>query len=119
MEARHSMSRTRTLYRTNAVTGEVERIDVSPDYQSTPDRAPLFTDRYMEGHQAQDGTDISSRSKRRDYMKANNLADYGDFEGVRARADKERAAFYDPNGKHDTQSRRESIARAMESRNRR
>ena len=108
--------RRRFVYRTNPDTGQVESFEVGADYQSVQDRAPLFTDRYMEGHRAQDGTDIGSRTKRRDYMRANNLADYSDFEGVRAQAAKERAAFYDPTAKHDTQSRREAIARAMESR---
>lgn len=108
--------RRRFVYRNNPDTGQVESFEVGADYQAVAERAPLFTDRFMEGHQAQDGTDIGSRAKRRDYMRANNLADYSDFEGVREKAAKERAAFFDPNAKHDTQARREAIARAMESR---
>lgn len=42
-------------------------------------RVPVFTDRYMEGVQATDGTDIGSRAKRRRYMQENGLADYDDF----------------------------------------
>ncbi|RKH09003.1 hypothetical protein D7X74_30435 [Corallococcus sp. CA047B] len=108
--------RRRFVYRTNPETGQVESHEVSADYQSVEARAPLFTDRFMEGAQAQDGTDISSRTKRRDYMRAHNLADTSDFTGTLEAATKERARFYDADSKHDTQARREAVARAMEGR---
>ena len=55
-------------------------LEVGEDW-APPDaeRMPLYTDRFMEGQTAQDGTDIGSRRKRADYMKANNLADASDF----------------------------------------
>lgn len=41
--------------------------------------APIMVDRFMEGAVTQDGVDIGSRRKRRDYMKATNSADASDF----------------------------------------
>lgn len=44
------------------------------------DRALMVvTDRYMEGVRAEDGTDISSRQKRAEYMRRNGLADAADY----------------------------------------
>ncbi|NBD11823.1 hypothetical protein [Corallococcus silvisoli] len=108
--------RRRFVYRSNPDTGQVESFEVGADYQSVEARTPLFTDRFMEGHCAQDGTDISSRAKRRDYMRAHDLADTSDFTGVWERAAQERARFYGSNAQHDTQARREAIVRAMEGR---
>lgn len=104
--------RRRWVYRTNPETGQVQAVEVGQDYTSAEERAPLFTDRYMEGDRAQDGTDISSRAKRREYMHVRGLADVSDFTGTWEAAEKRRADFYA--GKHDTQQRREAIARAME-----
>lgn len=41
--------------------------------------APIMVDRFMEGARTQDGIDIGSRTKRRDYMKATGSADTSDF----------------------------------------
>jgi hypothetical protein len=68
-----------------------EPVEVSEDFASHADRQPLFTDRFMEGDRATDGTDIGSRSKRRDYMQANGLADVADFTEHWKRAEAERA----------------------------
>ncbi|AAK94381.1 hypothetical protein Mx8p46 [Myxococcus phage Mx8] len=104
--------RRRYVYRPNPETGRVESIEVTPDYQSVEERQPVYTDRYMEGTVATDGTDIGSRTKRRAYMQANGLADADDFTGVWAAAEKKRAEFYA--GKQGTQERRQDIARAIE-----
>jgi hypothetical protein len=56
-----------------------EPVEVSPDYQRYEERQPLFTDRWREGSRATDGTDIGSRAKERDYMKATGLAHASDF----------------------------------------
>jgi hypothetical protein len=39
----------------------------------------LAGDRHYDGLQAQDGTDLSSRTKHREYMKRNNLTMTSDF----------------------------------------
>jgi hypothetical protein len=56
--------------------------------------APIMVDRFMEGAVATDGTDIGSRRKRKDYMRATGAADrsdYGPGYGERVRAARERA----------------------------
>ncbi|WFG54186.1 hypothetical protein Mx9_p79 [Myxococcus phage Mx9] len=106
------VSRRRFVYRPNPETGRVEAVEVTPDYQSVEERQPVYTDRYMEGDRATDGTDIGSRTKRRAYMQANGLADADDFKGVWDKAEKQRADFFQ--GRHDTQARRQDIARAIE-----
>ena len=70
---------------------------------------PVVTDRYMEGVQATDGTDIGSRAKRRAYMQAHGLADADDFKGVWAKSAEERAARQA--GVLDSAERREVIGR--------
>lgn len=56
--------------------------------------APIMVDRFMEGAVAQDGTDIGSRRKRKDYLKATGGTDASDFgpgysQRVRAKREEE------------------------------
>jgi hypothetical protein len=111
------MTRRRWVYFHNAATGQVESIEVSEDYAPADVRAPVFTDRYMEGVQATDGTDISSRGKRTEWMKRNNLVDVDDCKGMWAKAAKERQSVAE--GRHDTAARREAVGRAVYELNRR
>lgn len=106
--------RRRYVYRPNPETGRVESVEVTPDFQAHEERAPVYTDCYMDGARATDGTDIGSRAKRRAYMQSRGLADASDYTETWAKAEKQRAAFYTPDAKHDTQARREAIARAIE-----
>jgi hypothetical protein len=55
----------------------------------------LAGDRHYDGLRAQDGTDISTRTKHRDYMKSRGLAMADDFKGTWAAAEKERQALRD------------------------
>lgn len=73
--------------------------------------SPFMVDRYMEGVVAQDGTDIGSRRKRREYMKMNGLADADDFKGTWERAAKDREKVFA--GEHDHAARREALGRAL------
>jgi len=41
--------------------------------------APVMVDRFMENTAAQDGTDIGSRAKRREYMKRERVGDASDY----------------------------------------
>lgn len=88
-----------------------EPVQVGEDFQNTRGLQAPFTDGYMDGIAATDGTDIGSRKKRREWMKANNLADADDFKGTWEKAAKERAAYYQ--GTHDTKEIRETVGRAM------
>jgi hypothetical protein len=53
----------------------------------------LAGDRHYDGLRAPDGTDISSRTKHREYMKANNLTLTSDFSETWRSKQKEREAF--------------------------
>jgi hypothetical protein len=76
------------------------------------ERQPLFTDRYMEGVRAVDGTDISSRQKRKEYMRLHNLADFDDFKNTTAKAAEKRREYL-TNGKTNTKAVRETVGRAL------
>lgn len=60
-------------------TGEL--IEVTADYQAElrTDSGALWGDGSYDGMRATDGTDISSRTKHREYMKANGLTTVDDF----------------------------------------
>lgn len=67
-------------------------LNEAPPLPQEAKNAPIMIDRFMEGHVAQDGTDIGSRRKRRDYMKETGAADASDFGpgyGQRVRARRE------------------------------
>jgi hypothetical protein len=104
------MSRQRWAY-TMGGKPLAEPVLVSEDFQSTCGLTAPVTDLYMDGVRAPDGTDIGSRTKRRNYMRANNLADYDDFKGTFARAAQERQAIQQ--GTHQREERRQDVARAM------
>lgn len=105
------MSRRRWLYTMGGRPLEAP-VEVSEDYvPPDAERAPVYTDRYMEGVTAPDGTDIGSRAKRRAYMQAHGLADADDYKETWAKAAQQRAAFY--SGNHDREARREAVARAL------
>jgi len=71
----------------------------------------LYGDSIYEGMQASDGTDISTRSKHREYMKKNGLTTMDDFKQTWADAAKERAEYYQ--GKKGSISKGD-IARAIQ-----
>lgn len=51
-------------------------------------------DRHYDGLRATDGADISSRSKHREYMRANNLTTADDYTQTWAKAEAERKQFF-------------------------
>ena len=53
----------------------------------------LAGDRHYDGMRATDGTDISTRSKHKAYMKANNLTTADDYTQTWKKAEKEREAI--------------------------
>lgn len=53
----------------------------------------LAGDRHYEGMRAPDGTDISSRSKHREYMRRTGLTTVDDFKGTWKKAENERTAL--------------------------
>lgn len=49
----------------------------------------IMVDRFMEGDRAPDGSDIGSRRKRKDWMRATDTVEFDDFKGARERRQKE------------------------------
>ena len=76
-----------------------ELIEVTEDYVS-PTRADsaLWGDRNYEGMVAPDGTDISSRTKHREYMKAKGLTTMDDFKDSWAKAKESRERYMTEGG---------------------
>lgn len=100
----------RIRYRWNEATHKLE--ELGSDWMPTDaSRPPVFTDRYMEGTVAPDGTDISNRTRRKNYMRANGVADASDFKNTTAKAQKERESYFTSGGDH--RRRREAVERAF------
>lgn len=86
-----------------------ELVEVTPDYSPAPRNAHtsdglLWNDRSYDGMRATDGTDISSRTKHREYMRANNLTTMDDYKGHFDRALEAKAEYVTRGGtvtKHD------------------
>ena len=87
-----------------------ELIEVTDDYTS-PARgdSALWGDRSYEGMVAPDGTDISSRTKHREYMKAKGLTTMDDFKDSWAKAKVEREHYV----QHGGSFKRADIERAI------
>lgn len=98
---------TRKPGRTTYVFRDGKLVEVGGDWQETP-RPPVFGDSHYDGLRASDGTDLSSRTKHREYMKANGLALADDYKETWANAAKNRAA---PTSRDP--ERREQIGRAL------
>lgn len=89
-----------------------EPIEISRDFEEAP-RQPLRVDvSYMDGMRATDGADISSKRKRREYMRATGAADASDYTGTWAAARKEREQVR--SGAAGREERKWAVARAME-----
>ena len=76
-------------------------VEVTPDYeQPSRDQARnhLISDAIYDGMKATDGTDISTRSKHREYMRRNGLTTMDDFSGEWAKAAKKRADYFQGKG---------------------
>lgn len=93
--------------------GELVEVTGSPVSDLRADSGALWGDASYTGLRASDGSDISTRTKHREYMKQRGLTTVDDFPQTFERAAQERAEFYqgapDPERAHD-------IARAMERR---
>jgi len=71
-------------------------IEVTSEYTPEPRNsdATLWNDRSYDGLRATDGTDISSRTKHREYMKANGLTTVDDFKKTWDKSAQQRAEYY-------------------------
>lgn len=77
-----------------------ELIEITDGYQPElrPDAGALWGDRSYDGMRATDGTDISTRTKQRAYMKAHNLTTMDDFNQTWAKAKEARESYYQRGG---------------------
>lgn len=89
---------TRRRYIQDRTTGEL--IEVTSDYQAPlrNDAGALWGDSSYAGLKATDGTDISTRTKHREYMRANNLTTVDDFKDTWAKAQEQRERYYTQGG---------------------
>jgi len=90
-------------------------VEVTDDYIPpirTITDAALWNDRSYDGLAATDGTPINSRTKHREYMKANGLTTADDFKNTWAESRKQRDAYF--TGQSGSGAvRREDVARAI------
>lgn len=101
------MSRKRWVY-IDGEALEVDRDYVAPVNPHTSDGA-LWNDRSYDGLRATDGTDISSRSKHREYMRINGLCTIDDFKESNKQAQKARDVYRTRGGTVT----RDDVARAI------
>ena len=75
-------------------------IEITDDYlpEVRADSGALWGDRSYDGMRAPDGTDISTRTKHREYMKATGLTTMDDFKDSWAKAKAERERYYTEGG---------------------
>lgn len=100
----------RGKFRWNPETKSMEQ--VGADWTDAEKRAPNSTEELVYGGlRATDGTPIDSRTKHREYMKANGLAMDSDFKEHRVKAAQRREEVL--SGRADSKERREIIGRAL------
>lgn len=74
-----------------------------------PDSGALWGDRQYVGLRATDGTDISSRTKHREYMRSNGLTTVDDFTEEWKRSTSQREAYF----RGEDKERRSDVERAF------
>ena len=96
-------------YRWNNETKKLESLD--EDWTDTPRSTGDLGKFEYDNMRATDGTDISSRTKYKDYLKAAGLTPTSDFKNEWAQAAKKREEVF--KGTNDKKQRREAIERAI------
>ena len=91
--------------------GFVNANELGEETSSVALNAPILSGRFYENVSATDGTDIGSRKKHREYMKAHGLTIASDYTNTWKQAEKQREAV--KQGRLPSKTRREAIARAL------
>jgi hypothetical protein len=100
-------------------TAQKKLVPASEYHAALAVNAPVMAGRFYENQSATDGTDIGSRRKHRDYMRANGLTTADDYTQTWKKKAEERAAWYTQGGDAATRKqRREDVARAWHERTR-
>lgn len=105
------MSRRRFVYRPHPDTGEITAFEVGSDWTDVPRSTGDMGKFEYSNVRATDGTDISSRTKYKDYLKANGYAPASDFTETWAKNRERAATGYEP--PEERKERRETIGRVM------
>lgn len=92
------------------INGELVEVDPSTYEPTVRSANAMWGDRHYDGQRTQDGVDISTRTKHREYMKARGLSHADDYKETWAKAQRQREAFM-TRGTDPT--RREDVARAI------
>lgn len=100
---------TRRRYIQDPKTHELIEVTANYDAPTRNDAGVLWGDRHYEGVRATDGSDISSRTKHREYMKANGVTMADDFKETWAKAQQARESYYQRGGSFS----KSDIERAM------
>lgn len=89
-----------------------ELIEITDDHrpEMRADAGVLWGDRHYDGLKATDGADISTRTKHREYMKANGVTMADDFKQTWAQAKEQRERQFTQGGSFT----KADIARAMQ-----
>lgn len=104
------MSRSRYIWRDG-----IGLIDITDTGAPGPEEKVHFlTDTPFDGLRATDGTDISTRKRHVEYMRAHGLTLMSDFKETWANAEKQRMQLKTPGAGGDRERRREAILKAME-----
>ena len=94
-----------------------EPIEVDRDWRNAAVSTGDLGKFQYDNLRAIDGTDISSRTKHRNYMKANGVTMASDFQGTWQDAANERQQIQ--SGTHDKAARHEAVGRALYERSKR
>ena len=78
----------------------LELVEISDDYSAVRNDAKnrIHGDLHYDGLRAPDGTDISTRTKHREYMRATGLTTADDFKSTWARAKEAREKYHQSGG---------------------
>lgn len=112
------MSRAFYVYRPGhpraSANGFVDTRELDEEPVSLATNAPILSGRFYENTKAMDGTDIGSRKKHRDYMKATGLAMAGDYQQTwQKQAERRGRVAAGEKGSVPSKTRREVIARKL------
>lgn len=104
------MSRRRWVQQTDGSLLEVTGEDCSTPREARHTN-PLAGDRHYDGLRATDGTDISTRTKHRNYMRARGLTTADDFKVQWSKSAEQRSDHFTSGSDHG--ARREAVAEAV------
>jgi hypothetical protein len=90
-------------------------VEVTPDFVGQRRNEGHRSEEEVYGHcTATDGTDLSTRTRHREYMRQNGLTVASDYTGTWEKKGKELKAALTPGSGHDSRQRMEDLGRARQ-----